>query len=211
MSLRHLVFLWLNDKADIQKIEKNLTDVVKLISGIRAFHFGKCEEATNRYNYAFFIDFENEEGRKQYLEHEAHQRLAREVIIPQLAGAIENSVLVFDYQKKNKPTTTVNYISDMQPTKGYFLARAGAGAIDTNAFSQIAAENKKLLKNCTVEDLSWNFNSALRIKINSPSASQTTQQSADTLFVKMFHKKVSLMGASSDKLPAATPPVRLST
>lgn len=102
MPIKHIVLLPFKSslsKNDIEKIMLALADLKKHIPQIMSFSWGENNSPENLdrgYRHGFVMDFKNEADRKIYLEHPAHIKVAKEVVLPALEDGM-NSPIVFDY------------------------------------------------------------------------------------------------------------------
>lgn len=161
MPLRHLVFIEIRDeKEKVALIRDNLEKLSKKMSGCFGFHFGKCSDS----NYhCFFMDFDNEECRDKYLAHSEHEKIARDIIIPNLRDGLK-SAIVFDYDKTGRKG--VSKLEKLEGESGYVLIKDGQESI---ALEELVAHCDRInrarpLKNRSVEALGKEYPYAMQIQ-----------------------------------------------
>jgi len=99
--LRHVVLFKFKDDAsaaDIQKVEDAFKQLKPKISLIKDFEFGKNNSPENLnqgFTHCFFVTFETEKDRDDYLVHPAHKAFV-EILKPYLDKA-----LVVDYRARD--------------------------------------------------------------------------------------------------------------
>ena len=102
MPIRHIVLLPFKPSIspkDIETAMLALSNLKKVIPQIVSFSWGVNNSPENLhrgYLHGFVMEFKNSIDRKIYLEHPAHIKVARELIIPALLDGL-NSPIVFDY------------------------------------------------------------------------------------------------------------------
>src|SRR4051812_19261580 len=95
--LRHVVLLKFKDAstpADIKKVEDAFRDLPSKIKSVKGFEWGKNnspEKINQDYTHCFFVTFQTEKDRDEYLPHPAHKAFI-DVLTPHL-----DKVLVIDY------------------------------------------------------------------------------------------------------------------
>jgi len=95
--LRHVVLLKFKDAssaADIKKVEDAFRDLPSKIKAVKGFEWGtnnSPENLNQGFTHCFFVSFETEKDREEYLPHPAHKAFV-DVLTPHL-----DKVLVIDY------------------------------------------------------------------------------------------------------------------
>src|SRR4051812_26038185 len=95
--LRHVVLLKFKDAstpADVKKVEDAFRDLPSKIKSVRGFEWGKNNSPENinqGFTHCFFVSFQTEKDREEYLPHPAHKAFI-DVLTPHL-----DKVLVIDY------------------------------------------------------------------------------------------------------------------
>lgn len=163
MPLRHLVFIEIRDEEEkIALIHHSLNELSKKVQGCFKFNFGKCSGDSN-YHY-FFMDFDDEECRDKYLAHPEHEKMAKEIIIPNLKNGLK-SAIVFDYSKTGQKN-----VSRLKESKGmssgYILIKAGQ---ESRALYELGEHFDKIkrikpLVNCSTEELGKEHLYAMRVR-----------------------------------------------
>jgi len=161
--LRHLVFLDIQNKPKaIASIHHHLESLSQKMPGCMQFYFGEC--IPGKMSHYFFMDFENESARDNYVNHPEHIRIAEQVIIPQLKAGIKSAV-VFDYSHLSSKK-----ISSMtRGLTGYILIKneeiAGTLKELTHYCDQI--DRLKPLQNQSMEVLGKEYPFALKVNVKS--------------------------------------------
>lgn len=100
-ELRHAVFFKFKDDAapeDIAKVEEAFAALPEKIDAIKSFEWGvnnSPERHDNGFTHCFFVTFDSEEGRDEYLPHPDHKAFV-DVLLPVL-----DKVRVLDYWAQN--------------------------------------------------------------------------------------------------------------
>jgi hypothetical protein len=95
--LRHVVLLKFKDAstpADVKKVEDAFRNLPSKIKSIKGFEWGKNNSPENinqGFTHCFFVSFQTEKDRENYLPHPAHKAFV-DVLTPHL-----DKVLVIDY------------------------------------------------------------------------------------------------------------------
>ena len=95
--LRHVVLFKFKDAstpADIKKVEDAFRELPSKIKSVKDFEWGtnnSPENLNEGFTHCFFVSFETEKGREEYLPHPAHKAFV-DVLKPHL-----DKVLVLDY------------------------------------------------------------------------------------------------------------------
>jgi hypothetical protein len=95
--LRHVVLLKFKDastSADVKKVEDAFRNLPSKIKSIKGFEWGKNNSPENinqGFTHCFFVSFQTEKDRENYLPHPAHKAFV-DVLTPHL-----DKVLVIDY------------------------------------------------------------------------------------------------------------------
>ncbi|HEX8279680.1 MAG TPA: Dabb family protein [Segetibacter sp.] len=95
--LRHVVLLKFKDgstAAEIKKVENAFRELPSKVKAVKAFEWGtnnSPENLNQGFTHCFFVSFETEKDREEYLPHPAHKAFV-EVLTPHL-----DKVLVIDY------------------------------------------------------------------------------------------------------------------
>ena len=95
--LRHVVLLKFKDAstpADLKKVEDAFRNLPSKIKSIKGFEWGKNNSPENinqGFTHCFFVTFQTEKDREEYLPHPAHKAFV-DVLTPHL-----DKVLVIDY------------------------------------------------------------------------------------------------------------------
>lgn len=95
--LRHVVLLKFKDASlpdDIKKVEDAFRNLPSKIKAVKGFEWGtnnSPENINQGFTHCFFVTFETEKDRQEYLPHPAHKAFV-EVLTPHL-----DKVLVVDY------------------------------------------------------------------------------------------------------------------
>lgn len=163
MPLRHLVFFEIiNKKEKVDLIHDSLKNLSREMPGCFQFNFGHCEGDY----YHFFMDFDNEESRNRYLAHPKHEKIAKEVIIPNLKNGLQ-SVIVFDHTKEGQ--NNVSKLKKAEGTSGYILLKEKhvPTALQELVEHCDRINHAKPLMNCSIEDLGKEYPYAMRIKFKS--------------------------------------------
>lgn len=98
--LKHLVLLKFREhlsEQDLNAIVNGLSDLKKSLPGIMSFSYGSYigEGKRNKgYNYAFSMDFVDQEFLQEYLEHPKHIQVKERI---DRALAEDDGMLVFEY------------------------------------------------------------------------------------------------------------------
>lgn len=101
MPIKHIVLLPFKkslSKNEIEKIMKSLEGLKKDIPQIISFSGGENNSIENLhqgYLHGFVMEFKDEVDRKIYLDHPAHVKLVKEILLPAIDE--KSSPLVFDY------------------------------------------------------------------------------------------------------------------
>lgn len=165
MPLRHLVFIEIRgEKEKSSLIRHNLDELSKKMQGCFKFNFGKCSGDSN-YHY-FFMDFDNEECRDKYLVHPEHEKVAKEIIIPNLKNGLK-SAIVFDYDTTGQKN--VSRLEKSEGTSGYILIKDGQ---ESRALHELVEHCSKInrakpLMNRSTEELGKEYLYAMRIQFKS--------------------------------------------
>jgi hypothetical protein len=95
--LRHVVLFKFKDSsssADVKKVEDAFRALPSKVTTVKGFEWGKNNSPENLnqgFTHCFFVSFETEKDREEYLPHPAHKAFV-EVLTPHL-----DKVLVIDY------------------------------------------------------------------------------------------------------------------
>jgi len=100
MPIKHIVLLPFKTtlpKNEIEKVMQSLAELKKEIPQIMSFSGGENNSTENLhrgYLHGFVMEFKNETDRQIYLDHPAHVKLVKEILLP----ALNDSPIVFDYR-----------------------------------------------------------------------------------------------------------------
>jgi len=98
--LRHIVLFQFKEetsKEDVAQISAKFASLPGRIDAIEDFEWGTDVSVENKaagFTHGFLVTFRDEDGRKEYLPHAAHQEFVK------LVGPHVEKVLVFDYWAK---------------------------------------------------------------------------------------------------------------
>jgi Stress responsive A/B Barrel Domain len=164
MKLRHLVFIEIND--DVEKIgliNKSLDELSKKMPGCNKFDFGKCRNEPNY--YYFFMDFDSATSRDNYLADPEHERVAKEVIIPNLKNGLK-SVIVLDHDKNGRKD--IMRLKKSEETTGYILIEHDQREFVEKELIEYCDKiaRAKPLVNGSAEEFGKSYPNAMRIKFN---------------------------------------------
>lgn len=165
MPLRHLVFIEIQDeKEKATLVHHHLKELSKKMPGCTQFEFGKCAD-DSKYHY-FFMDFDSEESRDKYLMHPEHEKIAKNVVIPNLKDGLK-SATVFDYDKNGQKG--VSKLGRSAGISGYILVKDGQ---ESSVLEELVAHCDKInrarpLVNRSVEELGKEYPYAMQIQFSS--------------------------------------------
>ena len=99
MPIKHIVLLPFKaslSKNEIEKVMQSLADLKKDIPQVMSFSGGENNSTENLhqgYLHGFSMEFKDKLDRQTYLDHPAHDKLVKEILLPTLNA----SPIVFDY------------------------------------------------------------------------------------------------------------------